>query len=125
MADYDTFKDIKVGDKVFIVSFGWKRTTYKVAEVTKVNKTTFHINNSGYSYRKYDGYVYGNQYSRHFVEPYDEEKHIKIVEQTKEREKRNNLISKIKDAALTDLSTEQLEQIVNIIIPKVEEKENV
>lgn len=118
MADYDTFKDIKVGDKVLLVHCGWHHRTYKVTEVTKVNKTTFQVNNSGFTFRKYDGYVYGNQYSAHFVEPYNEEKYNKWLEEKEEREKRNNLISAINNATLSDLTTAQLVQINNIIVPQ-------
>ena len=118
MAEYDTFKDIKVGDKVLLMhvsSWSLKRTC-RLGIVSKVNKATFKIEDCDDNFRKYNGRVYGNKYSNSFIEPYNEEKYIRLVAEKKERDKRNAFISAINKVNLSALTTAQLEQINNIIV---------
>lgn len=113
------FDDVKVGDVVLVHTWmGSFHIThkYKPRKVVKVNKNTFKIENDDRTFNKY-GSVYGSKdaWDRINLIKYDEEFYRKHLQEEEDREKRIKLLDGLHRIKFDTLTTEQLEQIKNIV----------
>lgn len=114
------FKEIKEGD--FIIAHTWIMGIcpihkYALCKVTKVNKKTFAVDK--YPYKTFmisNGLVYGGKgWERIQLMKYDAEFYAKKIAEQEENDKRKDLLAKIGGINYKQLTTEQLERIVEVV----------
>lgn len=102
----ENLEDIKVGDKVILYS----RYCKKVCKVERLTKTLVIVN--GEKFRKADGFSTGHigYYSSSIIRATEE-----MIAKVEEENKRDLLINKIKSYPLDKLSTDELENVYELI----------
>lgn len=112
-------KNVKVGDLVLLHTWcGSFRTThdYKVCKVSKVNKTTFKIEERPNKTFNFFGSVYGGEgWDRMNIIPYDKDFYETHLAQKAQEERKRELLNIVRGTQFEYLTNEQLEEICKII----------
>lgn len=105
----NSLENIKIGDKVIIKGLFYSNSSY-VAEVTKVNKTTFVAGN--FTFRKQNGSQYGGDTWNKMYASFATEEDIAKVTAEAERRK---MVRFLRDTDFSKLSDEDLKKVYDII----------